>query len=75
MSRKKKIAETESVLFDVVYENGSRTSNRKVPRSELGGLDGDAPARILIEEQDNKIAQMSGSPRGLIKSIVRSARQ
>ena len=29
------------VLFDVVYQDGSRTSNRKVPSGELGGLDGD----------------------------------
>jgi hypothetical protein len=33
------------VLFDVLYEDGSRRSNRKVPAELLGGLDGDAPAR------------------------------
>jgi hypothetical protein len=35
----------EFILFDVLYENGTRTSNRKVPGSELGGIDGDLPAK------------------------------
>ena len=30
------------VLFDVVYADGSRASNRRVPVEILGGLDGDA---------------------------------
>ena len=60
------------VLFDVVYEDGTQTSNRKVPASELGGLDGDAPARAIIESQDQKIGEMSGNSRARIKSISRS---
>lgn len=63
------------VLFDVIYQDGSRTSNRKVPAAELGGLDGDTPARAFIEAQDRKIAEMSGNPRGPIKSIARSPGQ
>jgi hypothetical protein len=35
----------EFTLFDVVYEDGSQRSNRRVPSGVLGGLDGDAPAR------------------------------
>ena len=66
---------TEYVLFDVVYEDGSQRSNRKVPADLLGGLDGDDPARGIIEEQDRKIAEMSGRPRGPIKSMRRSANQ
>lgn len=69
---RKKIAEGDYVLFDIVYEDGSRSSNRKVPRTELEGLDGDAPARSLIEAQDRRIAELSGRPRGPIKTIVRS---
>ena len=38
----------EFVLFDVLYDDGSRTSNRKVPGSELGGIDGDLPAKPYI---------------------------
>jgi hypothetical protein len=73
MARKsKKSTESAYVLFDVVYQDGSQTSNRKVPSGAVGGLDGDAPARGLIEEQDRKIAEMSGRPRGPIKSIRRS---
>ena len=50
----------------------SRTSNRKVPSSEVGGLDGDDPARAFIEAQDRTIAERSGTPRGPIKTIARS---
>jgi hypothetical protein len=63
---------TESVLFDVLYEDGSQRSNRKVPGEILGGLDGDAPARTVIEEQDRAIAEKSGIPPSPIKSIRRS---
>jgi len=76
MARKsKKSQDSTFVLFDVVYEDGTQTSNRKVPSAELGGLDGDDPARGIIEEQDRKIAEMSGRPRGPIKSMRRSANQ
>jgi hypothetical protein len=63
----------EFVLFDVVYEDDSQRSNRKVPSDVLGGLDGDAPARKVIEEQDRAIAERSGQPPIPIKSIRRSA--
>ena len=69
---KKKANDSEFVLFDVIYEDGSQTSNRKVPSAEVGGLDGDAPARAFLEAQDRKIAEMSGRPRGPIKTVRRS---
>lgn len=73
MARKpKRASENAFVLFNVVYEDGTQTSNRRVPAEALGGLDGDEPARSIIEEQDRKIAEMSGRPRGPIKSIRRS---
>lgn len=73
MARKKlKPAESGYVLFDVLYEDGSRSSNRRVPRSILGGLDSDGPARKAIEEQDNAIAEKAGRPRILIRKITRS---
>jgi hypothetical protein len=62
----------EFVLFDVLYEDGSQRSNRKVPSSVLGGMDGDAPARAIIGEQDRVIAEKSGLPAAPIKSIRRS---
>jgi hypothetical protein len=75
MARKKRPVDNGFVLFDVVYEDGSRRSNRRVPSAELGGLDGDEPARAFIEEQDRKIAEMSGKPPGRITSLVRSPKQ
>ena len=73
MARRKPTARAETVLFNVIYEDGSQTSNRKVPGSELGGLEGDEPARAIIEAQDRDIAERSGRPRGRIKSLERAA--
>jgi hypothetical protein len=67
-----KVVETGYVLFDVTYEDGSQTSNRRVPRSAVLGLDGDEPARGIIEEQDRAIAEKSGRPQLLIKKVARS---
>ena len=72
MARKKPNGSTDFVFFDVLYEDGSRRSNRKVPADILGGLDGDEPARAVIEAQDQEIAKMSGRPPLPIKSITRS---
>ena len=73
MSRKKPTPKDEFVLFNVLYEDGSQTSNRRVPGSALGGLEGDEPARALIEARDREIAERSGRPRGAIKTISRAA--
>jgi hypothetical protein len=62
----------EFVFFDVVYEDGSQRSNRRVPAELLGGLEKDAPARGFIIEQDREIAEKSGRPVLSIKSIRRS---
>lgn len=72
MARKKAKAQAEFILFDVHYENGARTSNRKVPSAALGGLEGDAPAQAIIESQDREIEKQSGRTRGPIKLIARS---
>jgi hypothetical protein len=60
------------VLFDIVYTDGSRASNRRVPVEILGGLDGDEPARQLIAEQEEEIARKSGRPGREIESLTRS---
>ncbi len=65
-------AASSVVMFDVVYVDGSRSSNRKVLASALSGLDGDEPARGIIEAQDREIAAASGRPRHDIKSIMRT---
>ena len=61
----------EFAFFNVVYEDGSQRSNRRVPSELLGGLDGDEPARAFIMEQDREIAEKSGRPQLAIKSISR----
>ena len=72
---RKKPTDNLYVLFDVLYQDGSQTSNRKIASAELLGLDGDGPARAIIEAQDRGIAEKSGRPRGPIKTIVRSPNQ
>jgi len=61
----------EFAFFDVVYEDGSQRSNRRVPAALLGGLTKDEPARGFIMEQDRAIAEKSGRAPLKIKSISR----
>ncbi|MGN6489829.1 MAG: hypothetical protein ACTHLT_18675 [Devosia sp.] len=71
---RKPTARQEFVLFDVVYEDGSQRSNRKVPAELLGGLDKDEPARSFIMEQDREIGEKSGLPPLPIKTLKRSGK-
>lgn len=60
------------VMFNVHYENGDVTSNRRVSSDLLDQSFGESLldlARTAIETQDNEIAQRSGSRRPKIKSI------
>ena len=57
------------IMFDIVYTDGSRASNRRVPVEILGGLDGDEPARQLIAEQEEEIARKAGRPGREIQSL------
>ncbi len=72
---RKKATDNTYVLFDIVYEDGTLSSNRKIESAELLGQEGDDPAKWLIEAQDRKIGEMSGNPRGPIKSICRTPGQ
>lgn len=71
MARKKN-ANSEFTAFDVLYEDGSRSSHRKVANADISDLDGDATVKAIIEAQDQKVAALSGRPRAAIKSITRS---
>jgi len=62
----------EFVFLDVLYEDGSQRSNRRVPAELLGGLEKDEPARDFVIEQDREIAEKSGRAPLAIKSIVRT---
>jgi hypothetical protein len=63
---------TEFVFFDVIYEDGSQRSNRRVPAEILAGLEKDAPAQTYLEEQDREIAEKSGLRPLAIKSLWRT---
>ena len=71
MAKKKPHFDHSFVFFDVVYEDGTRSSRRKVAMADLEV--GDEGARTVIMAQDTKIAQMSDRHRGTIKTLVRSA--
>jgi hypothetical protein len=72
MARGKPTARIEYVSFDVFYEDGTRTSNRKILLSEVSGLDGDMPAQAFFESQDKEIEHRSGRAKPKIASIARS---
>src|SRR5512135_3483580 len=61
----------EFVFFDVVYEDGSQRSNRRVPAELLGGLEKDAPALGFLMQQDREIAEKSGRAPLKIKTVAR----
>ena len=76
MGRRGKVRQIgDFVLYDVLYEDNTRTSNRKVPSLELNDIDGDLLAKVYIEAQDRKIAVVSARPRTPIKSVTRSPRR
>ncbi len=68
---KRKANESAFVLYHVFYEDGSRSSNRRVAREIVSGLEGDAGIRAALAAQDREIAEKSGQPRGPIKRIER----
>ncbi|WP_181702885.1 hypothetical protein [Chthonobacter albigriseus] len=69
---RKPTARKDFVLFDVIYQDGTQRSNRRVPGDLLAGLDGDTPARAFLEDQDKGIADQSGLPPLRIQSVRRS---
>ncbi len=76
MDRKKIKGKGASFMaFNVIYEDGMLTSNRRVSSELLdqsfGGSLQDL-ARSAIEDQDNEIAERAGQCRAKIKSIVRT---
>jgi hypothetical protein len=72
MAPPKRRIESAFVSFDVLYVDGTRSSNRRVPAIALTGLDGDAPAKAIIEAQDREIGLASGRPRPEISSVSRT---
>ena len=61
--------------FNVTYEDGSVTSNRRVPNEQLDQSFGDDLldlARTAIQQQDNEIAALSNRRRANIKTIAKA---
>ena len=69
---RKKPARAELISFDVIYEDGSQSSNRRVPSDLEGGIDDPAAVKAFLAAQDRQLAELSGRPRGTIKSVKRS---
>ena len=72
MARKKPRTDDSVIFFDVIYEDGTRSSRRKVAAADLADFGGDEHAGALIMAQDREIAKMSGNQRGTVKTIMRS---
>ena len=76
MARKKPTAKRAAFrAFNVTYEDGRVTSNRRVSNDLLDQSFGGALldlARTAIEDQDNEIAQRAGQRRAKIKSITQA---
>jgi hypothetical protein len=67
----KKRSDNDFLLVNVLYEDGSQRSNRKIMLSQLTGFDDEADIRQAIDEQDRKIAELSGQSRAAVKAITR----
>ena len=65
MGRPKQKVQSGFVLFDVCYEDGTRTSNRKVPATELGRRRPGARFRRNAGPHDRRDARARRTP-GLI---------
>ncbi len=74
MGRMKPRTDTGTILFDIYFEDGTRASNRKVPATLLGGLDGDDPALTFVMNEERRISDLSGKPPRPIKRLVRSGK-
>ncbi len=73
MAKKTKAEPDNFVMFDVIYEDGSKSSRRKINAVGLQKDEIEDFARTEIMTQDRKIAEMSGKVRGNIKEISRSS--
>ena len=74
MARKKAESKAPAfTMFNVTYEDGTITSNRRVPNEQLDQSFGDKLldlARTAIQQQDNDIAARSNQRRAKIKDIA-----
>lgn len=75
MARKKSKGKGAAfTTFNVSYEDGTVSSNRRVSNDLLDQSFGDSfqdLARTALENQDNEIAERSGQRRAEIKTVIR----
>ncbi|MBP7670001.1 hypothetical protein V6B08_05025 [Ferrovibrio sp. MS7] len=72
MAKKKFNPNAAFAVFNVIYQDGAQSSNRKVPVDRFGQFDDEQDvAQAFIEAQDREIAEKSGRPRGPIKTLER----
>lgn len=75
MARRSTATRDEVQIFNVVYQDGSLSSNRKIATAEIDAYNVDASIKAIIEAQDRDIAERSGRLRPPIKSITRASRK
>ena len=71
---RKPTARVEYVSFDVVYEDGSQRSNRRIPADVLEQFDKVKGILEALQEQVRAISEKSGIPPLAIKSFKRSGK-
>lgn len=72
MARRKPKSVPEFSLFNIEYEDGKLSSNRRVHHSEFPpGMDVIATARAVLAAQDREVSEKSGLPPRTIKSVVK----
>ncbi len=75
MAKKMKTA-ANFALFDVLYEDGSQRSNRRVPLDDLAGHnDPLKAAEAVLAQQDRDISLKSGAAPSRIKTVMPSGRK
>ncbi len=75
MAKKSKGKSAAFIMFNVIYEDGMVTSNRRISNDLLDQSFGDSLQELAlnaIEIQDNEIAERSGQRRAKIKTIART---
>lgn len=72
MAKKQKKLEDQFVFFDVTYDDGTKSSRRKINAAGLSDDEVDTFALTEIMNQDRKITEMGGRNRGGVKMIQRS---
>ena len=75
MDRRSRRTKEEFQVFNVIYQDGSLSSNRRIATSKIDVFDADASIKAIIEAQDREIAERSARTRPSVKSVERVSRR